>query len=190
MPRIVKLNNVRLHCFTPHEADRIPNVGIGKHCRIHTNQVLLREPKYNKLINDDTMGALDNYAQQEKMDIYITPLENDLFNDFKVSIFKRGYEDRIFPMNAPKSQKEAPEFLRELYTKIHTSMHPATESKPAKVEKSLLKDFKTYIENVGDRIHEYKMDKIQNFIDKNQSGKGIKRLMADALEETYFGDLY
>lgn len=39
MPGIMKVKNVNVLCFTPKEADRIPNVPLGKNCRIITNNI-------------------------------------------------------------------------------------------------------------------------------------------------------
>ena len=190
MPRIVKIRNLNMHCFTP-EVERIPNVILGRNSRIHTNMLLTGDPKYNKLINENTMGALDNYAQHENMDIYITPLENDMFNDLRVSIFKKGYEDKKFPMDVAKTREETPEFFKELYTKVHKSIHPNEGTRPVQgIKKSLWNDFKTYAENVADRIHEYKMAKIRKFIMENEYKSGLKRAIADTLEELHYDELY
>ena len=99
MPKIVKLGNVKLCCFTPHEVDRIPNVPLGKNCRVNTNNILKKDPRLNQFFNNETMGALDNYAEHEKLRIYIKPLENDMFNDVAVSVYK-GYDTKAyFPIN-------------------------------------------------------------------------------------------
>lgn len=187
MPRILKINNVNLPCFTPQEADRIPNIMLGKNCRIHTNMLLKCEPKYSKLINDNTMGALDNYAEHEKMDIYITPLENDMFNDLKVSVFKKGHKDSVFPINIPQNPKEIPEFFKELYTKIHESMHTSKETPIApKVKKSQWKKFTTYIDNAVDRIQQARFARLRKIAEKHQNNS-IAKLLADTLAEIHYG---
>ena len=115
MPKIVKIKNVNMPCFTPHEADRFPNVYLGKNCRIITNNVLKKDPRLNQFFNNETMGALDNYAHHENLNIYIKPLENDMFNDVAVSVYKNREEMTRFPMNVAKTKEEVPEFFRELF---------------------------------------------------------------------------
>lgn len=86
MPKIVKIGNVSLHCMTSYEADRLSNIYLGKNGRITTTNVLKKDPRLNQFFNKETMSALDNYAQHENLRIFITPLENDMFNDVAVSV--------------------------------------------------------------------------------------------------------
>ena len=68
-----------------------------------TNNILKKNPSLNQFFNDETMGALDNYAVHEDLNIYITPLENDMFNDVSVSVYNNRQRQVIFPMNIVKT---------------------------------------------------------------------------------------
>ena len=163
MPRIVKIKNVNMLCFTPQETDRFPNVYLGKNCRITTNNVLKKDPRLNQFFNNETMGALDNYAQHENLNIYIKPLENDMFNDVAVSVYKNREEMTRFPMNVAKTKEEVPEFFRELYNKIHKAVNPSIESLNApKVKHSKFKDAKMYFENIIERYNNARLSILKN----------------------------
>ena len=164
MPKIVKLGQNYIHCLTSYEAKRFPNRLLGKNGNIHTNDLLLKNPRLNQFVNNETMGALDNYAEHENMDIFITPLENDIFNDLKVSVFKKGHRDIIFPMNIEESKEGVRKFFRELYTKIHNATHTAEETKPKpQTKNSKLEDLKMYAENVIERYNDARMSILNKF---------------------------
>ena len=166
MPKIVKIKNVNVLCFTPHETDRFPNVYLGKNCRITTNNVLKKDPRLNQFFNNETMGALDNYAQHENLNIYIKPLENDMFNDVAVSVYKNREEMTRFPLNVAKTKEEVPQFFRELYNKIHKSVNPSAEYlKTPKVKHSKLEDVKMYFENVLERYNNARLSILNKFND-------------------------
>lgn len=146
MPKIMKVKNVNVMCWTQAEVDRIPNVGLGKNCRVMTNNILINNKKLSKFINNNTMGALDNYANQEGLSIYITPLENDLFHDVAVSVYKEHNTLTKFAMKIDESRAGFHDFIKELYEKIA----PKQNSKPKKLIKpTKFDDFKMFI---GDKI--------------------------------------
>ncbi|MBO6180952.1 hypothetical protein J6O86_04625 [bacterium] len=166
MPKIVKLGNVKLCCFTPHEVDKIPNVPLGKNCRVNTNNILKKDPRLNQFFNNETMGALDNYAEHENLRIYIKPLENDMFNDVAISVYKDHDTKAYFPMNVAKTKEEVPQFFRDLYTKIHNATHKSVESKLApKTKHSKWTDAKMYFENVVERYNEKRLSILDKFND-------------------------
>lgn len=166
MPRIVKIKNVNMPCFTPHEADRFPNVYLGKNCRIITNNVLKKDPRLNQFFNNETMGALDNYAHHENLNIYIKPLENDMFNDVAVSVYKNREEMTRFPLNIAKTKEEVPEFFRELYNKIHKAVYPSAKSfNTPKVKHTKLGDAKMYFENIIERYNDARLSILNKFED-------------------------
>jgi len=189
MPKIVKLGNVKL--FTPHGVDRIPNVPLGKNCRVNTNNILKKDPRLNQFFNNETMGALDNYAEHENLRIYIEPLGNDMFNDVAVSVYKDNDTKAYFPMNIAKTKEEVPQFFRDLYTNIHNAIRESTENKPASLTKpAKFKEVQIYVQNVADRFRDAKIDAIRNFVQKHESGNGIKKVIADILEETHYNDIH
>lgn len=165
MPKIIKLGQNYVHCFTSYEAKRLSTITLGRYGKVHTNELLTETPRLNQFVNNTTMSALDNYAQHENMDIYITPLENDVFNDLRVSVFKKGQKDAYFPMNVSETKDGARDFFKELYTKIHNATHPSEEStKPApKVKPSKWEDFKTYVENIADRYNDARLSILNKF---------------------------
>ena len=166
MPKIVKLGKINLHCLTSYEADRLPNVYLGKNGRISTTNVLKKDPRLNQFFNNETMGALDNYAEHENLNIYIRPLENDMFNDVAVSVYK-GYDTKAyFPINVAKTKEGVPQFFRDLYTKIHNATHKSAESKFApEVKHSKWQDAKIYFENVIERYNEKRFSILDKFND-------------------------
>ncbi len=89
MPKIVKLGKNNVMCWSQKEIDRLPNVPLGKNGLINVNNNLKNDKRLSEFVNDHTMGALDNYAKHENMQVYITPLENDLFDDLSVSVYKK-----------------------------------------------------------------------------------------------------
>lgn len=156
MPKIAKIGNVKFHGLTSYELDRIPNIVLGKNCRIKTNYVLKKDPNLNQFFNNETMGALDNYAEHENLDIYIKPLENDMFNDVAVSVFKDSETEARFPMNVAKTKAEVPQFFKELYNKVHKAVYPDSRGIADTVEPKKLTffgDLKVYVENVIDRFN-------------------------------------
>lgn len=164
MPKIVKLGQNYIHCLTSYEVNRFPNVVLGKNARVHTNELLRKNPSLNQFINNETMGALDNYAEHENMDIFITPLENDMFNDLKVSVIKKGHNDVLFPMNIKETKEGVREFFRELYTKVHNATHTVEETKPEpQTKNSKLEDLKMYAENVIERYNDARMSILNKF---------------------------
>lgn len=166
MPKIVKIKNVNMPCFIPHEADRFPNVYLGKNCRIITNNVLKKDPRLNQFFNNETMGALDNYAEHENLRIYIEPLGNDMFNDVAVSVYKDHDTKAYFPMNVAKTKEEVPQFFRDLYNKVHKAIHPCEESKSTiKTTHSKWQDAKMYFENVVERYNEKRFSILDKFND-------------------------
>lgn len=164
MPKIIKLGQNYVHCFTSYEAKRLPTMTLGRYGKVHTNELLTENPRLNQFVNNTTMSALDNYAKHEDMDIFITPLENDLFNDLKVSVFKKGKKDVYFPMNVSETKDGARDFFKELYTKIHNATHPSEETKQVSMVKpSKLEDFKMYVENIADRYNDARLSILNKF---------------------------
>lgn len=111
------------------------------------------------------MGALDNYSQHENISVYITPLENDMFNDISVSVFKEGKKDMHFPMNVAKTQEEIPVFFRDQYNKVHkltqiqSAPNISNKTKPEKIKRpTLLRDLLMYAENVIDRFNDARFE--------------------------------
>ena len=121
MPKIMKINGVNGPAWTQKEADRWPNINLGRNGRIITNNLLKKDVRLHSYVNNNTMGALDNYAEHEKLQIYITPYENDLFHDLKVSVFKDGVKadmGKAFPIKIQEGREGVFKFFRELYTKV------------------------------------------------------------------------
>jgi len=157
MPKIAKIGNLKNHCLTSYKADRIPNIPLGPNCKIITNNVLKKDPRLNQFFNNETMSALDNYAKHENLGIYIKPLENDMFNDVAVSVFKDSETKSTFPMNVAKTKEEVPQFFRELYNKVHKAVYPDADTIAYNVGITRFKkptfwdNLKMYVGNVIDR---------------------------------------
>lgn len=157
MPKVVKVGKCNVLCWSQKEIDRWPNIALGRKCNVFTNNLLKKNPRLNQFINNETMGALDNYAEHEKIRIYITPLENDVFNDLKVSVYKNDSGSIHFPISTKESREGVTEFFRELYNNIHKAIHPSEEIKYApKIKHTKSDDFKMYVENVKDRFSKLK----------------------------------
>ena len=190
MPRIIKVNNMNVLCFTPKEIDRMTNVYLGKNCRIRTNEILRKDPVLNKFINNETMGVLDNYAKHKDMNISITPYENDLLNDIAVTIYKnKDNLEKSFAMNLPKDSKAISTFLRELYNNILKETNAPTAPAFIKpIKKAERKNVKSYFDNLINKFREMRAEKIKNFIEKHRNEKSIKGLLADTMEEINYSE--
>lgn len=164
MPKILKFNNSYLKSFTKAEADRVPNYEIGKHYNIVTNRLLLKDERLSQYVNNGTMGALDNFAQQEKLRIYITPLENDLFDDLSISVMPKGHNRNkgfCFAMKIPECRHSLGDFLTDLHKRIIEGVSEKigyTPSKQRYAKKlSAFERFQMWLDNVSDRIYEKDM---------------------------------
>ncbi len=112
---------MKMHGLSKYKIERIPNVCLG-YC-ISTNQILKKDVKLSSYINKNTMSALDNYAKHENLSIYITPLENDLFEDVSVSVFKKDgiTSCNNFALKIEEGREGVVKFFRELYTRVAQS---------------------------------------------------------------------
>ena len=125
--------------------------------------ILKKDSRLNQFFNNRTMSALDNYAEHENLTIYITPLENDMFNDVAVSVFQGMETKAKFPMNIAKTKEEIPKFFRDLYNKIHNATHlPTKPQKTPNIKHSKWQNFKMYAENVADRYNNFRFSFLKN----------------------------
>jgi len=190
----MKLGKNFAECHSAYEADRWLNVYLGRNGRIHTNNILKKDVRLHSYVNDETMGALDNYAKHEHLNIYIKPLENDMFDDLSISVFNNNNETITeFPMKIKDGRDGVREFFKELYTKIDKGVNP--ERKPHFIiswGKTPKEERKMYFQNLKDRFHEYKMNKIRNFIDEhtNDDEGSVSKFASDILEELHFNELH
>ncbi len=102
-------------------------ISLSKYGRIHTNKDVLSNDKLSKYINDEMMGALDNYANHEDMDIFISTIKPNDKNDIDIKMIyknKNGTRmDNKFGIKSPENDKDITRFFRELYKKIHKISH-------------------------------------------------------------------
>lgn len=190
MSKIVKIGQKFVECLTPSEADRLPNIGLGKHCRINTNNILKKDERLNKYINDNTMSALDNYAKHENLNIYITPLENDIFHDVGVSVYKEHDTVAKFPIKINEGKNGLHDFLKELYEKVAPKKTPEKLKGTDKPNKS--DDIKMFVSEKVDNIKNFRINQIRKFIEKHQNsedGDPLKSL-ANVFENVYYNKLY
>lgn len=188
MPHVQKIGKVNLMCWTPKEADRLPNISLGRHCRVNTNNILMKDNRLNKYVNDSTMGALDNYANHEGMNIYITPLENDLFHDVAVSVYKDHDTIAKFPLKINDGREGYRDFFKELYSKIAPKKVAENIDKSAKLTEK--KDIKIFLEDKIDNIKNFRINLIRKFVESHKNDKGIGRTIADVFEEVHYNELY
>lgn len=188
MTRIVKIRQNFVHCFSSSEIDRFQLVNLGKN--IYTNNALIRDSRLNQYFNEYSMSALDNYAEHEGIKIHIKSLENDMFNDVAVSV-RKGKDEKSFPLNVPKSKESVPEFFRELYNNIHGAIYGSNGIKTKKTGKSsIIRDAKIYFQNIPERLHNMKLRRMKNFVDKHGDERGLFGLIAEAIEEVHYNELY
>ena len=124
MVRVVRVGNINVLRWSQYEIDMIPNVFLGKNGNIMTNPLLRKNKKLSQYINNETMGALDNYAQHEKIIVSIKPLIQDIFDDIGVSVFKkeRSSISENFAMKIQDEKEGVPIFFRELYNNVHRAV--------------------------------------------------------------------
>ena len=103
---------------------------IEKNYNIFAPATLEKNTKLNKFINKDTVGALNNYAEHENVRIFFKPLENDLFDDIGVSVFK-NMNNKGFAMKVPENDKHGNfgDFMRELYTNVANTVKDLKNNK-------------------------------------------------------------
>ena len=193
MTKIMKLGKNFTECFRSYDLDRLPNVMLGRSGRVSTNRVLLKDVRLHSYINNETMSALDNYAKYYKLNVYIKSLENDAYDDLGVSVFRKGKIGAVttFPIKIKDGRDGVREFFKELYTKIDDAVNPVKSTVvPAKIKRTKSDEFKAYIYNVKDRYHDWKMNKIRNFIDKHTDECGAAKVISDVLEELHFSELH
>lgn len=186
MPHIHKVGNVNL--MTQAEVDRLPNVSLGRHCRVNTNNILTKDNRLNKYINDKTMGALDNYAHREGMKIYITPLENDLFHDVGVSVYKEHNTVAQFPVKINDSPHALGDFLKELYNNIapQKAVKKLDKSeKPTKID-----NMKLFFSETVDNIKNFRINQIRKFVENHKDSDGLAKTIAEVFEDVNYNDLY
>ena len=195
MPKVINVGNkLNMASWSKYELDRFPNVKLGRNCRINTNNVLVKDKKLSGYVNDRTMGALDNYANHENIDVYITPLENDLFDDLAIAVYDRSKSSRVmnFPLKLPEGEKNLPEFLRDLYTRIDKGLHPQKEEIKEKIVKpSKMQDITDYVQTVVQRFNDKRMDMVRNFVERNQNSDSESlKTIADVVEAINYDKLY
>ena len=186
MPNIQKIGRMNVMCWT----DRLPNISLGRHCRVNTNNILTKDNRLNKYINDKTMGALDNYAHREGMKIYITPLENDLFHDVAVSVYKDNNHNTItkFPVKINDSPHALGDFLKELYNNIapQKAVKKLDKSeKPTKID-----NMKLFFSEAVDNIKNFRINQIRKFVENHKDSDGLAKTIADVFEDVNYNDLY
>ena len=116
--KTMKIGHLKCLAFNQQQIDKMP-FNINKMNRIYAPNTLTQNKNYNKYINENTMGALNNWADHENINIYFKPLQQDLFNDLAVHTYK-DTKKASFVINLPKEEKRSniADFLKELYTKV------------------------------------------------------------------------
>lgn len=136
--KTVQIGKCKVACFSLAETKRIPNRPLGRNGRISVPEILQEDKRLSQYINNETMGALDNYAKHENLNLYISPLENDLFDDLSVSVYN-GYDSSRqistqFPMKISEGKNSFHDFMRDLYTRVGNIVN---DSKSKEIDKTL-----------------------------------------------------
>ena len=177
MSKIVRLGNFNTYHFTPREIDRLPNICLG-YGHVHTNGALLKDVRLHSYVNNETMGALDNYAAHENLNIYIMPLENDMFDDLAVSVYKGGKTEAVshFPIKIKDGKEGVREFFKELYTKIENVNKTVKPEIPA-AELSKQNDFMTGIQKLWEKYDNWRIEKVRNFVETTGLNSSVKDIL-------------
>lgn len=182
MLSIKKIGQLLDNYFNSYQPNKILNIRLGKNGRIHTNYDIRMNDRLSKYINDGTMGAFDNYAKHEGINVYIKQLDNDLFDDLQISIIKKSTK-KEFPINI--KEKKVPDFLKELYEKTQEALHKKknfdikdTDKKAA--QKNILKAF---IDKIDYYVNNRRFELMKKYTEKHQSKDRVQRVFSDILEE-------
>lgn len=175
--------------------EKITPYHLGKNLRIITNETLFRNSRQNKYINNESMSALDNYAQHENIKVCILPLEKDLFDDISVSVYKDTKDSKIyrFPMKIEEGKDGLVKFYKTLYENVENCVN---EKRTRNIEyvsfkKLTLKEkIDMYLKNLKDRYHAKKLDTIRKIIAKNRYNEDLTGFIANTLEHQYYDELY
>ena len=82
----------------------LPNQQLGNSVRCSEANIT----RLSKIFNKNTLSALDNYATKKNMTVYFQTLENDLFDNTSMTVFKRGEDDiKTYAMNLSEGSKDS-----------------------------------------------------------------------------------
>ncbi len=159
-------------------------VFLARNGSVETTFGLLNDKRLSKYVNPHTMGVLANYAKHENMNICILPLKNDLFDDLAVHVTphaKGAPAPFSFAVKLEEGREGLNKFLKDLYTTIHNKSHINDEASQVSRQNHRF----TALENFANHVKLIKNNTIRDFVNNNSGKKGVKGLLADALEEIY-----
>ena len=97
----------------------LPNLQLGNSVRCSQANIT----HLSKIFNKNTLSALDNYATKKNMTVYFTTIENDIFDNTAMTVFKRGEcNQRVYAMNLSDNSKDSfSDSLKLIYKNIENA---------------------------------------------------------------------
>ena len=81
----------------------LPNIAVGN--SVYCSQ--LNKSRFSNIFNRENLSALDNYATKKNMSVFFQTIENDLFDNTSMTVFKRGEDDvKKYAMNLSDKTKD------------------------------------------------------------------------------------
>lgn len=108
--------------FTRSMVDKL-YVPLGKSYNIQCRRGMLKNNRFAEIINEDNLSALSNYAKHKNANLFIDDLENDMFHDVKVYVYKNGTSDKkAFPFKFDNAKEDFTNCMRNLYKKVEKAI--------------------------------------------------------------------
>ena len=119
MANVSKIGNLKIASMTQAQYERLP-MAIGSNAFVFAPATLEKNQKLNKVINENSVSALNNYAEKENLRIYLTPLENDLFDDLKVSVYSASLDGNktSFALKLEEGKEGIYNFFKTIYKNV------------------------------------------------------------------------
>ena len=113
---MLNINPVKLARFNP---DKLYTSLNG----IQVQNSLLNRKAFPKILERNNLSALGNYARHEKINIFISDLGNDMFDDVAIYVNKyKANKYQQFPMKFNETGKGFVETMKSLYTNIENAV--------------------------------------------------------------------
>ncbi len=112
----------KIVAFTPFQVDMLYSP-LGKSVNISVQNRLRKNGKYSNIINENNMGALNNYLEKNNASVYIEDLGGDFFHDVKFHVFKRGKtKPNVFPFSFAEAKEDFGNCMRSLYKNVENAL--------------------------------------------------------------------
>ena len=96
MIKFLPINTIKGYHFTEEQFNKLPLLTLSSNIKCSQNI----KSKYYAIFNHNNISTLNNYAQKENLQIYFRELENDIFHNSVMTVFKKD--------SSPSNHYQAP----------------------------------------------------------------------------------